>query len=348
MLLFNLQSNKRYQADAVLTIYAANLYPYLDHANDDLYISSSRMIAVIYSGISMVTILLALSTAFASYKSASNFVLIHAAITGIFLPVSILVYFSTVAYRYKVTDYSDDYKQMVVDYRIKGVRRQDLHPAPGLTESQSSSGSPIKMKSSLNSFINLIDLLQSRFSCCGVDSVEDWTNLWANYIPASCCNVAQTSTNEKWSQLFHTPADHEFKYCKLEDVYPLSCVVALKEDELSKYAWLSDLTVFMIVVTIANTILSLLLFGLTRTENDSYPAENELEFVGVTAKPRPSQPTIMSIKHRPSVVQTLSSSKDDLSSRAQAVRFNIVSSPRTSISGPSKFSAAARRGSSFL
>lgn len=311
------------------------------------------MIAVIYSGLSIVTILIAISTAVASYKSTTNFVLIHAAITGIFLPVSILVYFSTVSYRYKVSDYTEDYKQMVIDYRISGVVRRDSHTGSTASSTSSQTGtsstSAPPVKSTLSSFINLIDLLQSRFSCCGVDSVRDWTKLWSDYIPASCCANVQTSTNEQWAQSFHTPADHKFKYCNEKDAYQLSCIIALKEDELSKYAWLSDLTVFMIVITIANTILSLLLFGLSKTENEDYQNDiNELAFVGVSSKPRPSQPTIMSIKHRPSVVQTLSTSKEDISARAQAVRFNIVTTPRASISGPSKFSAAARRGSSFL
>lgn len=310
------------------------------------------MISVIYIGISMLTILVALSTAVASYKNATNYVLIHTGLTGIFLPVSILVYFSTVAYRYKVTDYTEDYGQMIIDFRVSGTHKKDpLHH-----QDQSDATSPRTIvdgstsnKSTLNSFINLIDLLQTKFSCCGIDSLHDWTSTWSDYIPASCCKNTLVATNEKWAQLFHTPSDHEFKYCSDKEAYPLSCIIALKEDELSKYAWLGDLIVFMIVITIGNTIVSLLLFGLTKTEDNSYEGgDNELSIVGVSSKPRLSQPTIMSIKHRPSLVHTLGASKEVLSNRAQAVRFNITTSPRVSISGPSKFSPAARRGSSFL
>lgn len=202
-------------------------------------------------------------------------------------------------------------------------------------------------KQKLSSFINVIDSLQTKFSCCGVDSVQDWTRQWDGYIPASCCKERIVSKSAQWANIFHVQGDHEFKHCTEADSYPLGCLVALKEDEQGKHAWLADLVVFMIVTTIANTIVSLLLFGISKTEDSAYESnDRELAIVGASAKPRLSQPTITSIKHRPSVVHTLGPGIENVGSRAQAVRFNI--SPRASISGPSKFSAAARRGSSFI
>jgi len=101
-------------------------------------------------------------------------------------------------------------------------------------------------------------------------------------------------------------------------------------------------------MTISNTVVSLLLFGLSKTENMPYDTESrELAMVGVSAKPRPSQPEITGIKPRPSVV-TVGANKEQIASISHAVRFNLSNLPRGSISGPSKFSPAARRGSAFV
>lgn len=200
-------------------------------------------------------------------------------------------------------------------------------------------------KLKLSSFINLIDSLQSKFSCCGVESSRDWIERWDNYIAPTCCKEQSSVTNVAWAQKFSVDPSHEFIFCNQSSVYHLGCLTALKEDEHSKYAWLSDLTVFLIVMTLMNTIISLLLFGLSKTENipdDSN--ENELAIVGVSSKPRPSQPTITGIRPRVSVIHN----PEQMAAISQAVRFNLSNSPRASISGPSKFSTAARRGSSFL
>lgn len=194
-----------------------------------------------------------------------------------------------------------------------------------------------------------MDSLQTKFSCCGIDSVQDWSKKMNNFIAPTCCKEPATSMNPEWASMFKVDTGHEFKHCKENTSYHLSCMVALKEDEQSKFAWLSDLIVFMIVITLANTVVSLLLFGLIKTEDNVYEGnECELSIVGACAKPGVQVPTITSIKHRSSVVQTVGNSTENIAARAHAVRFNLSNSPRTSISGPSKFSAGARRGSSFI
>lgn len=63
--------------DAILTILAAVQYPYLiDYNNDDLYISSSRTIAIVYSGVALMAFLIAISTAVACYKNVTTYILI--------------------------------------------------------------------------------------------------------------------------------------------------------------------------------------------------------------------------------------------------------------------------------
>lgn len=270
------------------------------------------------------------------------------------MPVSILVYFSTISSRYKASDYIDDYKQMIADYRISNDRIKIANDHSTATDDDhsktlvhhDSNGSKVR----LSSFVNLIDSIQSKYSCCGVDSVKDWIKQWDDFIAPSCCKERETTLNSHWAQKFNIDPSHQFKHCNETNSYNLGCLVALKDAEHSKYAWLSDLIIFMIVITIANTIVSLLLFGLSKTEDTVYEAdEHELSIVGVSTKPRPSQPTITSIKHRPSVVQTLSGGADNIiMARAQAVRFNMGDSSVASTGGGSKFSAAARRGSSFI
>lgn len=264
-----------------------------------------------------------------------------------FLPVSILVYFTSLSSRYKVNDYADDYKQMVGDYRVASQR------AARVVERQPSnveSAEPVK-KLKLSSFINLIDTIQTKFSCCGVESAEDWVKIWEGYIPPSCCTTPITSQDPNWVKHFKVDDDYEFLHCNETSSYHLGCLVALKEDEQSKFAWLSNLIVFLMVLTIANTIVSLLLFGLSKTENMPYDGDvHELAMVGVSTKARPSQPEITAMRHRPSVVHTLGPNPEQIASISHAVRFNLAnSSPRGSVSGSaSKFSAGARRGSAFV
>lgn len=264
------------------------------------------------------------------------------------MPVSILVYFSSLASRYKVADYATDYKQMIVDYRVSNQRIKSLERQASAISGHHEVVKQLK----LGSFINLIDIIQKKFTCCGVDSAQDWVDNWQGFIPASCCLEQQTtSSNSDWIKLFKVEEHHEFVYCNETSAHHIGCLVALKEDEISKFGWLSNLIVFMMVMTITNTIVSLLLFGLSKTENMPYDTnENELAMVGMSTKPRPSQPEITGIRHRPSVVvHTLGSNKEQIAALSHAVRFNLSnSSPRGSVSGASKFSAGARRGSAYV
>ena len=65
-----------FKIDAVLTLFAACQYPYLITYIDQLYLSDSLPIAVGYSAIAAVALLVSVSSAVASYKSTTNFVLI--------------------------------------------------------------------------------------------------------------------------------------------------------------------------------------------------------------------------------------------------------------------------------
>lgn len=232
---------------------------------------------------------------------------------------------------------------MLEDYRIVTQQVKTIQRQPsGLN------GESIKQLK-LTSFINLIDTIQIKFACCGIESSQDWIKKWDEYLPPTCCKQPVSGTNNKWAIQFKMDFSHEFQYCNETEAYQIGCLAALKEDEQSKFAWLADLIVFLMVMTISNTIVSLLLFGLTKTEDMPYDTnEHELAMVGVSTKPRPSQPEITGIRHRPSVVQTLGPNKEQIAAISQAVRFNLSNSPRASISGPSKFSAGARRGSAFV
>lgn len=256
------------------------------------------------------------------------------------------MYFTSLASRYKVSEYADDYRQMITDYRVGNQRVKSIG-----RQTSGVNGETIKQLK-LISFINLIDTIQKKFACCGVESAQDWVKTWKGYIPGSCCLHPETTDNSpEWASLFNVEINHEFQYCNETSAYHLGCLVALKEDETSKFAWLSNLIVFTMIMTITNTIVSLLLFGLSKTENMPYDTnENELAMVGVSTKARPSQPEITGIRHRPSiVVHTLGANKEQIAALSHAVRFNLTnSSPRGSVSGPSKFSAAARRGSAHV
>lgn len=234
---------------------------------------------------------------------------------------------------------------MIADYRVSSQRTESLQRQPSSKEDGESA-----KRLKLSSFINLIDTIQIKFSCCGVESSHDWVDSWEGYIPPSCCPKPLTKTETKWMNLFKVEENYQFQYCDETTARHLGCLAALKEDEQSKFAWLSNLIVFTMVLTITNTIVSLLLFGLSKTENMPYDSnENELAMVGMSTKPRPSQPEITGIRHRPSVVHTLGANKEQISAISHAVRFNLSnSSPRASISGASKFSAGARRGSAFV
>lgn len=271
----------------------------------------------------------------------------HAGITGVFLPASILIYFTTSSARYKPSDYTI----LIEEYKISGShkKRITLDDSTSQNGQHSTTEHSFKPKIILTSFINLMDSLQTKFSCCGIDSAQDWIKEFDNFIAPTCCKEPLTSTNKQWAAKFGVDSNYEFRYCTENNSYHLGCMVALKEDEHSKFAWLSDLIVFMIVITLANTVLSLLLFGLIKTEDSAFEGnECELAIIGASSKLASQLPIITSIKHRPSVVQTIGPGTENIAARAHAVRFNLSNSPRTSISGPSKFSAGARRGSSFI
>lgn len=73
-----------FQIDAVLTFFAASQYPYLIPYINELYLPNAHSITIVYSAIGAAAILLAISTALASYKSSTNFVLV------------VSIYFSTI------------------------------------------------------------------------------------------------------------------------------------------------------------------------------------------------------------------------------------------------------------
>lgn len=236
---------------------------------------------------------------------------------------------------------------MIADYRVASHKVVAVDPSHPVNNSEHVE--PMRHLK-LSSFINLIDTIQTKFQCCGVDSAQDWINTWEGYIPTSCCEHFETTHNARWVNLFKVGENHQFDHCNETSSYHLGCLTALKEDEQGKFSWLSNLMVFIMILTITNTIASLLLFGLSKTENMPRDIhENELAMVGVSTKPRPSQPEITAMRHRSSVVHTLGPDREQIAALSHAVRFNLSnSSPRGSISGPSKFSAGARRGSAFV
>lgn len=334
----------------------------------DLYMPDSHSITVIYSIIASAAILLSISTGVICYRSNTNYTVVHTCISGVFLPILILVYFTTGGFRYKVSDYHDDIHQMVTDYRLPLVN-DPIHRDPvSTTSAESQTQTNINANDNaflpqkphkLNSFINLIDVLQKGFSCCGVNSTQDWTDAFHGYIPPSCCaekNHFSSTAREKWTDIFKVESNHKFLYCEEAHTFGVGCLAALKSDEKNKYGWLGNVMIFLILCTIANTILSMLLFGLNKTEEIDSANLHELSVVKVSTIPRPSQPTITAISPRKSIVQStwrnsdpsLKPSKETIANLSQAVRFNISNSPRASIAGPSKFSAAARRGSSCI
>lgn len=245
-----------------------------------------------------------------------------------------------------MSEYAADYKQMIAEYRVANhgaVKSIERH----LSINSSETGESTKQLR-LASFINLIDTIQARFSCCGIESTQDWIKAWDGFIPPSCCTNAKGEQNPRWVALFNVEEKHEFAHCSETDAYHLGCFAALKEDEQSKFFLLTNLIVFLMLLTITNTIVSLLLFGLSKTENIPFD-NNDHELTMVSMKPRPSQPEITAMRHRPSVVHTLGPNREQISAISHAVRFNLSNnSPRASVSGPSKFSAGARRGSAFV
>lgn len=64
------------QIDAVLTLLAASRYPYLIAYIDQLYIQDSQSVRFVYSAVAIATLVISITTAVASFKSATNFVLV--------------------------------------------------------------------------------------------------------------------------------------------------------------------------------------------------------------------------------------------------------------------------------
>lgn len=253
----------------------------------------------------------------------------------------------------------ENYRHMISDYRISYSEKtapplnENKHMTDQQQQQQSLQGeqSPSSSQSSgklvFSSFINHIDAIQNKFSCCGVESYQDWTEKFNNFIAPSCCKGnTKSSTNELWANLFKVEQNFQFEHCTEVEAHKLGCLVTLKEDEHSKFGWLRDLLILMIILTIGNTFFSMILFGLNKSDDQSSYYESnvhELSIVGLSDKPRPSQPAIIGIKPRPSVVPAMG--RERISSRAQAVKFALNLAPSNS---NSKFSAAARRGSSFI
>lgn len=183
-----------------------------------------------------------------------------------------------------------------------------------------------------------LDAIQSELDCCGSVSKKDWTERFKGYIPGSCCDNPSEGTNDDWAREFKY--DGKFKFCDESSAHEQGCQVKIREHEDERITQLSETIIFMIVISLANTISSLILFGLNKTEEDEHECPSmELTEIG-TQDPVQGR----SIKPRPSMAST----HEAVAARAQIVRFNLSNSPRQSISGPSKFSAAARRGSSFI
>lgn len=341
---------------------------------------------MIYATTIAFSFAVSVSTFLVAYKNATNYTLIHSAIASIFVPVVILAFLSAHNYRYEPRKYHKDYHYMIRDYRISSVLYHSewlkLHVAGTVGRRHKSTGDifSLLLKQSnentndnnnndqedeeerLHTFTNNIDIIQSRYSCCGVESHVDWTQVWSGYIAPTCCSNPSKAQNEEWSRKFHIPKKFEFEYCKPEVVYG-NCVEALEKSENSKYSYLVCFSVILIVLLVTDAICSFLLFGTSKTANRE--RENFEEFQ-LSLKPRPSIPAITSIKPRPSLGNALFGNqtvsvldkgivvndvdKSKRPSQPQSVRFNFVDDMqyhRPSISGPPKFSEGARRQSNF-
>lgn len=91
---------------------------------------------------------------------------------------------------------------MIADYRIS--RSQSMKHEIDVHHNNLTTDSPAhKPKVTLNTFINVIDSIQTKLSCCGIDSFEDWTKQWAHFIAPSCCQNPELKNNIQWSNLFN-------------------------------------------------------------------------------------------------------------------------------------------------
>lgn len=260
---------------------------------------------------------------------------------GIFVPALIVVYFTTVGSRYNPEHYIDE--MMLVNYDIKPGGHKIVNPDKLPQEKHQLNEAGKKVKKNLWTHI---DSLQ-KGRCCGVEKSKDWEDFCYGFIPKSCCdkpinlNDNYTSEGALWSleaNLSHEDVD----YCKQEDSEREGCLDVIRDDERDKIYRLGILLLLMGIISIADTIVSLLSFALTNTDVSEDIEEKEMDVIETSSTA--DGVVVTSVKPRPSI----SAGVDNVSVRAQAVRFNLASSPRQSISGPSKFSAAARRGSSFI
>lgn len=199
-----------------------------------------------------------------------------------------------------------------------------------------------------------VDLLQEHFGCCGYHKTEDWTLTFNKFIPASCCQLGSTKKivlaklKPEWKDFWPGLEDEfEIEYCDPEFTNTKElpgCREAFKEFEDDKNTTLALLTGLLGILCIADGVLSLLTYALIHTEHECKFEEQELT---VISDDQPQDPTLNNMKPRPSVALS-SGATEAIAARALAVRFNLSNSPRQSISGPSKFSLAARRQSSYI
>lgn len=250
---------------------------------------------------------------------------------GIYVPTLIAAYILTSAARYDTALYLD--QSFIDNYRLHG------HFPSSYKEPEKPH---IDAKKNIN---NLTDLIQERFVCCGKTSSTNWEVKFNHFIPKSCCDPAsrlekKITDKPEWGMIWKLDEDVSIEYCSSESAHDRTgCFQTIKDLEDKKSDRLGILNGVLGVLCIANAVLSLLVYGLMHIEKleaREHEEMNELSIIGSGAL----DPT--SLKPRPSI------SSEKIAVRALAVRFNLSNSPRQSISGPPRFSAAARRQSSFI
>lgn len=258
-----------------------------------------------------------------------------------------MVYFTFNGYRYNPELYIDD--GIIYNYEIVPGKKIIVNENNRIIKSdirlnsnfRPSNETIERIKHSLWKHVD--DLQLDR--CCGYNQLSDWPSICNGFIPKSCCKnpFEAKAANVAWSAIFDLNEETVVQYCVEGHSEPEGCLDAMKDDEEDKKYRLGVLLLLMGIISTANTIVSLLSFALSNIEKNPPEEDCELSIMGGSTVG--GQPAIVtSMKPRPSIV----SGTGDVAVRAQAVRFKLSNSPRQSISGPSKFSAAARRGSSFI
>lgn len=98
-------------------------------------------------------------------------------------------------------------------------------------------------------FTKLIDNVQKRFACCGVNSPNDWLEYYSHKIPKSCCLEPVESSLPK------------FKYCAESD-FRFGCYRALMD---SLYSSLPALRAILYVIMVFGLICTTAAFFMIRT-----------------------------------------------------------------------------------